>query len=293
MMLSWITGPLIGAGIGYCTNYIAVKMLFRPRHELRLFGHRVPLTPGVIPKGKPRLAKAVGNAISSSLLTEEDLVSRLSAPALEDAVTAGVLELLRKDTKGLELQVLRTEEKAEQLNAQIADLISREIMQAVGEMQISDLVTREGARIIQEKTAGTMLSMFISDSLLESVLPPVGNEVERYIAENGPQMVNNAAARKLDELGEQSPAELLERAGVEQSELEQFIRQGYRRLIRAGAARAISRLDLAGMIEQKINAMDPAELEALVFSVMKKELGAIVNLGALIGLVLGILNIFL
>ena len=35
------------------------------------------------------------------------------------------------------------------------------------------------------------------------------------------------------------------------------------------------------------------ELEELVLSVMKKELNAIVNLGALIGFIIGILNIFI
>ena len=39
--------------------------------------------------------------------------------------------------------------------------------------------------------------------------------------------------------------------------------------------------------------MDVMELENMVLSVMKKELNTIVNLGALIGFVIGILNIFI
>ena len=31
MILEKLAGPLIGAVIGYCTNYIAVKMLFYPK----------------------------------------------------------------------------------------------------------------------------------------------------------------------------------------------------------------------------------------------------------------------
>ena len=31
MLLEKLAGPLIGAVIGYCTNYIAVKMLFYPK----------------------------------------------------------------------------------------------------------------------------------------------------------------------------------------------------------------------------------------------------------------------
>ena len=62
-MWKYIAIPLIGAVIGYVTNWIAVKMLFRPRKEIRVFGKRLPFTPGVIPRGQGRLARAVGNAL--------------------------------------------------------------------------------------------------------------------------------------------------------------------------------------------------------------------------------------
>lgn len=31
-----LAGPVIGAVIGYCTNYIAVKMLFKPLNPVKL-----------------------------------------------------------------------------------------------------------------------------------------------------------------------------------------------------------------------------------------------------------------
>ena len=68
-----IATPLVGAAIGYVTNWIAVKMLFRPREEIRILGVRLPLTPGVIPRGKSRLARAVGRAVEQQLLTREVL----------------------------------------------------------------------------------------------------------------------------------------------------------------------------------------------------------------------------
>ena len=56
--------PLVGAVIGYFTNMIAVKMLFFPHEEKHIFGWRVPFTPGAIPKGKERLAKAAGEILA-------------------------------------------------------------------------------------------------------------------------------------------------------------------------------------------------------------------------------------
>ena len=45
--------------------------------------------------------------------------------------------------------------------------------------------------------------------------------------------------------------------------------------------------------EQKINGMDVQEVERLVLSVMKRELNAVVNLGALIGFIIGLINLLL
>lgn len=36
-MWKYIVTPIIGAIIGYVTNWIAVKMLFRPRKEVRVW----------------------------------------------------------------------------------------------------------------------------------------------------------------------------------------------------------------------------------------------------------------
>ena len=55
----------------------------------------------------------------------------------------------------------------------------------------------------------------------------------------------------------------------------------------------MQKIDLASLIEDKINAMDVMELENMVLFGHEKELNTIVNLGALIGFVIGILNIFI
>ena len=83
-MWKYIATPLIGAVIGYVTNWIAVKMLFRPRKEIRVFGKRLPFTPGVIPRGQGRLARAVGNVVETQLLTPEYLGKKLLSKESEE-----------------------------------------------------------------------------------------------------------------------------------------------------------------------------------------------------------------
>ena len=43
---------IVGAIIGYFTNWLAIKMLFRPHYEKKIFGIKIPFTPGLIPKEK-------------------------------------------------------------------------------------------------------------------------------------------------------------------------------------------------------------------------------------------------
>lgn len=68
-----IVPPVAGAVIGYFTNDIAIKMLFRPYKPLYVGKQRIPFTPGLIPRNQANLAKRVANTIMGSLLTPEEL----------------------------------------------------------------------------------------------------------------------------------------------------------------------------------------------------------------------------
>ncbi|HEY9697469.1 MAG TPA: DUF445 family protein [Trichocoleus sp.] len=65
--------PIVGGIIGYFTNDIAIKMLFRPYRPIYIGGRRLPFTPGLIPSNQERLAKRVSDTIMGSLLTPEEL----------------------------------------------------------------------------------------------------------------------------------------------------------------------------------------------------------------------------
>jgi len=74
----WILAiPLISALIGYITNWVAIHMLFRPYEEKRIWGRRVPFTPGLIPKRRGELAGSIGRSVSRYLLTGEAVSARL------------------------------------------------------------------------------------------------------------------------------------------------------------------------------------------------------------------------
>lgn len=79
-LLNLVLPVFLGALIGYVTNAIAIRMLFRPLTEYRIGPFRVPLTPGVIPRQRHMLARSIAQMVSRELLTEGAFRKRLEDP---------------------------------------------------------------------------------------------------------------------------------------------------------------------------------------------------------------------
>ena len=62
--------PIIGAVIGYGTNYIAVKMLFRPRKPVK-FGPFI--LQGLLPKRRNDISEGIAATIEDELISMKDL----------------------------------------------------------------------------------------------------------------------------------------------------------------------------------------------------------------------------
>jgi uncharacterized membrane protein YheB (UPF0754 family) len=83
----WLT-PLVGGLIGWLTNFLAIKMLFRPRQPHVILGL---LLQGVIPKRQRDLALKVGEVVEEELLNSEDILKAINTEELR-AHLAAVIE---------------------------------------------------------------------------------------------------------------------------------------------------------------------------------------------------------
>ncbi|HBI14551.1 MAG TPA: hypothetical protein DDY20_03400 [Desulfobulbaceae bacterium] len=101
LFLSYAGPPLLGAFIGYLTNKVAIRMLFRPLKRWRVLGIPVPMTPGVIPAKRHDLARNIGEMVGAHLLTSRDIGSALSEERFQDhlrvRVDSWVNELLARE----------------------------------------------------------------------------------------------------------------------------------------------------------------------------------------------------
>lgn len=290
-MLKLLLPPLIGAVIGYCTNYIAVKMLFRPYHPIKIGKWTLPFTPGVIPRRKPELAHALGSAVGKSLLGEDEMLGMLKADGVRKSIAAGVESemqaYVQDKTLGLAAADAVGEEAWPVLKEQAGDYLSEKITAAIQTADIEGLIMEQGKAAVMQM--GGMIAMFVNDSMIAALAQPISQNIEAYIATEGADKIKNSVKEEIDTLEGRDLQELMNEDM--QKRLSGKILDIYDTFVEKNGTEIAKGFDVCAVVEEKINAMDVKELEALILSVMKHELGMVVNLGALIGFVLGLLNL--
>jgi uncharacterized membrane protein YheB (UPF0754 family) len=95
-MKAILISAAVGGAIGLFTNWLAIVMLFRPWNEVRFFGMRLPLTPGLIPRRQNELAEKLGEIVEQDLVTPEGLAKSLKRPDVEYAVKRAVINSLTR-----------------------------------------------------------------------------------------------------------------------------------------------------------------------------------------------------
>ena len=288
MIPEYITGPLIGALIGSFTNFIAVKMLFYPRKQIMVFGHVLPFTPGVIPKGKERLAGTIGNTVASSLLTKSDIEAMVLSKEIEDEVCETVLKHLTINLKD-EICVLsgaHTEEY-EKKKDELCALISRKIVESIDVVKLMD---DYGSEYIINKIHSNKLGRLVSKEWIEGVARSTAGDLQEILAKEGDSYVKPIVEERLSQIDSKSAEDIMLYMGMEDGHLRESVCLAYRKTASSNIDKLLAHIDIAAVISDKINGMEEKELERLILIVMKKELRTIVGLGGLIGFILGLLN---
>ncbi len=125
--------PLISAVTGYVTNYIAGRMLLRPRHERRVLGISFH---GLIPHRRAQIAESIGQTVEQHLISHEDIRNALQSPdvshGIETLVDQRVTRLLKEKLATVHPMVgfLLNEQMIEKLKG----VLMGEIMSAIPEI---------------------------------------------------------------------------------------------------------------------------------------------------------------
>jgi len=294
--LHYATPPVVGAFIGYLTNKVAIKMLFRPLNPWRIFGLRLPLTPGVIPAKRGELAVNIGEMVGEHLLTSREIGQALANESFQTHLY-GLIEsrgsgLLNRDLGPLPALIPKgyqsyfdvavqavTYQAQEGIHSFVASPAFAVIVEAAIDQQLERILAtslaeifpgrdREGGYAFIEKNLARMLA---SPAMEEWTLTFVQQKVygalrqEKSLADILPESLQELIVNTIDE---QTP-QLLGKFAVVLSEPE--IRDKIVKGVRAGVEDFVSSMGpMAGMVKTFLN-METVEKKVRQYLIDKEE----------------------
>ena len=300
MQWNWIMSPLTGAIIGLFTNDIAIRMLFRPRKALYIGKWRVPLTPGLIPKGRIGISAAISDLLDQELLNadvlQNALLSENSLQKMERFADEAMERLLREEqTPRAWLSSLVSGEALDSFESDAKRGVTIFIMEKILGSGIERVAAEAAVSEMKARVKGSAaapLALFLDDKRMATMEEKLSQTIREMIASHMPgalsKMIGDIAEDTLD-----APiGALLSQFDGKRESVRGFLMDQYASLIQSALPGILETLDLGAIVEEKLNSLDNAELEKMVTDLMKKELRAIVWLGGLLGGLIGIVNIF-
>ena len=287
-ILHYISGPVIGAVIGAFTNYLAIKMLFRPLKPVKIGRFTLPLTPGVIPRHQEALADALSTTVYENFFTNTDIEGIFMTDEMTDSFSEGIYQLL----EGVDLSSVG-DGLSEESKLKVKEAIYRKIHEMILNTDISGIVSNETAKIIRTKVKGGLVSnIILSEEITGRIASSAGRQVQDYIRENDVEILYPILEKQSSELKKMNLADLTGSVGIDREIIMETIKKGYRSFMGDTKQKIAETFHIKEFIHEKIMELDPGEIERLVNKAIKREMNYLVYLGALLGFIIGIINIF-
>ena len=288
-ILHYISGPVIGAVIGAFTNYIAIKMLFRPLKAVKLGKFTLPFTPGIIPRHQEALATAISDTVYHNFFTNSDIEDIFMTEEMTERFTEGIYNRIAEINLG-EL----SDSLSEESKLKIQEAVYRKIHEAILNADISGLVAGQTERIIRTKVKGGLVSnLLLNDEITKRISSYVGREVEEFVVKNDLELLYPILNGQNEDLKSKNMMELMAEMGVEKDFVMEMIRRGYLNFMSSAKSQIAESFHIKQFIYDKIMQLDPGEIEHLVNQAIKCEMNYLVYLGGLLGFIIGVVNIFI
>lgn len=296
-MLKWIIAPVVGGVIGYITNDLAIRMLFHPRNPVYIGRHRLPFTPGLIPKQKGRIAESIGKVISEQLLNEETLKQTILSDQAVEGLQAKVRDMvfeLRYDERTVDELLVKhvgrevLEEKAQAAELYLTQLACERLAKArVGQAVVDSIAGRLTEAVQQNR----LLALLADGGMQSAIKSRLADWVDDMVAENAPEVIYKLLDENRADLQKMRVCQIYDRF---QDRQEDIIARGtelYKALLGNNVDKVLKAVNVEKIVVDKINGFDAAQLEGMIFGIMKRELNAIVYLGAALGFLMGFVNV--
>lgn len=290
MNIELLIGPLVGGIIGYITNGIAIKMLFRPLKPIYIWGKKVPFTPGIIPKERDRIAHTIGQVVGKELINQETLRENLLSQEMNVKLERSINEwFLSKKGKTETVQEvlydLANKKTVDTFSEGIKEKISQVAYEKIVELELGGALAESACHEIKGNLGA--LAMFLNDSLMDTARVKLEQIINEMIREKAGEIITEVVNKEGDALLGMPIGEIADHLESELPKIKYILIKQYHQIIENQLTSMLDAVDIPKIVEDKIKAFDMLELEKIIFEIMGKELNAIVWLGALLGMIMG------
>ena len=87
---------IISAAIGWITNWVAIKMLFRPHNEINLGLFKIQ---GLIPKRRAEIGIGIANVVQNELISIKDVIANIDRKEFSKRLNDLIDDVLEKNLK--------------------------------------------------------------------------------------------------------------------------------------------------------------------------------------------------
>lgn len=162
--------PLVGAAIGWMTNFLAIKMLFHPRRPVGFPGFSIQ---GLLPRRRRDLAEKISGTVADEILSTGDISALLGKIHWREEVEGIVHSLLIRDVVPKPLRKLPG---IDIILLQLRDSLTERILDALDEHRDA-IVSRFHDELDIRSMVMDRITSFDMDKLEELVFRLVAREL--------------------------------------------------------------------------------------------------------------------
>ncbi|ABR47807.1 conserved hypothetical protein [Alkaliphilus metalliredigens QYMF] len=152
----------IGALIGWVTNLLAVKLLFRPFEPVRIPIINVSIQ-GLIPKRRSEIARSIGKTVEEELLSVDEILYRL----METQDKKEILQILK-----IKIQAIVEERLPSLIPSAFRGMIGKyieDVIEREGETMLAEVMASVVKKATENINIGQMVEEKVNDFELEGL----------------------------------------------------------------------------------------------------------------------------
>ncbi len=248
------------------------------------------------------MAGAIGKAVSENLMNREVLEKSLLSDEMLTKIGQAIDEFVTTQSTNNETieefaRHYLSEDDITAMRKNVTDGVVKMVTAKLQDSNMGGSIAHMATQHVMEKTRNSLAGRLGAEMILQPIAQLIEGVLAKHINEilrnNSQQMVQDLVLKESDDLMGMTMSQLTAWHDEQVAQLKSGIMSAYRVIITEHLPRILQDIDISGIIEQRINDMEMAEAEAIILDVMKKELRAIIWLGALLGSIMGTLTTIL